>query len=772
MRERFFEQGERVNKKVEAINRELSDSGISDPSEWRKALDLETPLDENEEKFMAQEQKERGFEIKDFARLLTYLEGGLTNIDHTKIEKFGALSDGLERLKTLQNMSIVEAIEAIRDFGLTDGAWNYLSKRLAFYQKFVAGEATRKVDTQEWDEKTKQYVNVVKEEPLDAEYASPESIKLGVLRDIYYAGMQGTPEMGAVKIATKRVNKEIEQKQQSGSDRNSNSQPIKSVVQFFGYDSGVFEGSLGQYPELNKLYKDCRDRVRSNPDNKDLDEKTIEHKAVKLTARKLQGAFDYNGVLDTSGSPYNAGFTESVVVGQLGNGVMRQMRGMRHKIQETNFSNVERFIGKSGDNKYRGEKKRLDNEVECLSDFVQDNKNYDASHWSVKNEDGNDKQIKGLEAAELMTKQKNDEAIQRATFWFEREREKINRWFEKSNIKIAGYDVSEEERNTISVSVQDRYAKKIADLDHEYQGEVSRLAKRTPDELLTALKERQEIVDKRFEKRKSLAQKALDLHFHFNHEGRDYNSKLFTQIDWINDAKFGTIKRAHKALKIKDLDDQTVMMRALAEVNGQSPDEQDSEKFVFNMIKSGDPNRIVENFEKFSGIQEDKHLNIVLELIKNHGGYSVIQNFEKFSGIQPTEHLQVVNALNTAGDGQAVVENFEKFSGIQEADKKTILMNAIKGGGGYSVVNNFEKYVDVFTEADHTDMVMEMIKAGNAYYLNYDNTLDKFTGLQEPLRQVIKTGKYEALPHVLEAGFTIDEITRFPFLISPLVTKK
>jgi len=48
MRERFFEQRERVNKKVEAINRELSDAGISDPSEWRKALDLETPLEREE----------------------------------------------------------------------------------------------------------------------------------------------------------------------------------------------------------------------------------------------------------------------------------------------------------------------------------------------------------------------------------------------------------------------------------------------------------------------------------------------------------------------------------------------------------------------------------------------------------------------------------------------------------------------------------------------------------------------------------------------------
>ena len=67
---------------------------------------------------------------------------------------------------------------------------------------------------------------------------------------------------------------------------------------------------------------------------------------------------------------------------------------------------------------------------------------------------------------------------------------------------------------------------------------------------------------------------------------------------------------------------------------------------------------------------------------------------------------------------------------------------------------------------------MEMIKAGNPYYLNYDGTLDKFTGLEAPLREVIKAGKYKVLPHVIEAGFTIEEITRFPYLISSLVSKK
>jgi hypothetical protein len=57
MRERFFEQGKIDDKK--AIDRELSDHGINDPKDWRKALDLETHL-EGEEGF---KQDRRSFEI-------------------------------------------------------------------------------------------------------------------------------------------------------------------------------------------------------------------------------------------------------------------------------------------------------------------------------------------------------------------------------------------------------------------------------------------------------------------------------------------------------------------------------------------------------------------------------------------------------------------------------------------------------------------------------------------------------------------------------------
>lgn len=814
----------------EAIQHSLEKDGINSPSEWRKALDLDTPLEGEEKIEPLGETKREQIDIKNLERIFTYLEGGLKLSDRSKIENFGTLADGMDRLKALQSMSLAEASEAVRDFGLTGGAWDHLGRRLEFYQKFVSGEATKKVNSREYDEKTRQWVDVGKEEVIDASQATPETIKLGVLRDIYYAAMQGTPEMGAVKVATKKLNRDIERSKAKGDSRSAQN-PIKSVVEFHGYYSGIFEGSLGLYPELSQLYKGCRDEIRSRPTNSNLDEKELEHRAVLMTARRLEGAYNYNGTLNTSASPYSAGFKESITVGQLGHRVMRQMKGMRGKIQETNFRNVERFIGKSGDNRYQPEKKRLDKDVKSLEDFVQDNNSYDASYLSVK-EGGSERQVKGKEAAGLMTNQKNIEAVQRAEMWFERESEKISHWLEKSNIKIATYDIPEEERNAIYSSVQERYAKKVADLQQEYQAEISKLENRTPEELLGSFKERQIIVNKRFEKRKSLAQKALDLHFRFNHEGRDYGSKPFDQIDWVNDARFGMIKKAHRALST-GVDEQTVMMRALAEVNGESPSDQTPEKFILNILKSGRPDKVIQNFEKFSGITEDQHLNILLAIIGSGAGRDAVENLDKFTGITPDNHLQIVQALNSSNAGETVSKNLEKFSGVKPEEKRDILLGAIRGGGGHQVAQYFEKFSDVFsekdhpevvhelskagsggavinnfykfngipmeehrgtvleaikgggwyqvienlenflgiTEKDHRDIVLEIIKSGGGqYYLN--NALYKFKGLEEGLRQVIEAGKYEALPQVLEAGFTIEEITRFPFLSSPLVTKK
>ena len=110
MSERHFEQS--MNPK-EHIQSELEDAGISHPSEWRKALDLDTPLDKEEGKIEPIGEKKREvIDLQKLDKIFSYLEGGLRISDRSKIERFGTLTDGLERLKSLQSMSVAEATEA------------------------------------------------------------------------------------------------------------------------------------------------------------------------------------------------------------------------------------------------------------------------------------------------------------------------------------------------------------------------------------------------------------------------------------------------------------------------------------------------------------------------------------------------------------------------------------------------------------------------------------------------------------------------------------
>ena len=529
MSERHFEQS--MNPK-EHIQSELEDAGISHPSEWRKALDLETPL-EGEEGMTP--------DRRSFEKLLTYLEGDKRVSDDEKIKKFSETKDSIERLEILRTMSLGDAVSCIKDYSGQEGSYRYLANRLDFYQKFVTGKATKnkKQTKSEWDDKKREYVQVEKEYPIDASNASPKTIRLGMWRDMLYASMQGTPEMGAIKIATKRINQSSVEKAAKTSGQATK---IKSAVELFGYYSGIQEGSLGQYADLGDLYKKCLTYVQRKYEKEKLTDEQLEHKAVLSMARKLEGAYEYNGVVNVSDSPYSAGFKEAISAGQLGHKVMRQMRGMRNKIQETNFEHIDRFIGKSGDNRYAPEHKRLQEEVKLLKE------GYDQ------------------EKKQEFTTKENGFAVQKQQGWIERETERLNHKFEKSKTEIEKANLPEEERDLQLQSVTARHESAIASIRADYEAEVARLQERTPEQLLADLEKRQVVVNERYEKRKSLAQKALDLHFKINHTGGDYNSKpLRGIVDWINYAPLGAIKRGHKMMRL-GMSDESITEFALADI--------------------------------------------------------------------------------------------------------------------------------------------------------------------------------------------------------------
>ena len=179
MSERRFEK---MMNSAESVQSDLKDSGVTDPKEWRKTFDLEGDDD---------------FESinRNFDTLQTYLEGEKRISDEEKIKTFSETEDNIERLELLSTMSLGDAVKCLRDHSDTPGQYRYLANRLDFYQKLFQGKATKRYITEEYDNKKGQYVEVTKEDPIDASDVSPETIRLGVLRDIMFAGMIGTPEL-------------------------------------------------------------------------------------------------------------------------------------------------------------------------------------------------------------------------------------------------------------------------------------------------------------------------------------------------------------------------------------------------------------------------------------------------------------------------------------------------------------------------------------------------------------------------------------------------
>ncbi len=545
MSERHFEQS--MNPK-EHIQSELEDAGISHPSEWRKALDLESSLNEAEEKFAS-------IEGRDYKKILTYLEDDRLISDKEKIKQFSETHDSIERLEILHSMSLTDAVACIRDYAESDSSYRYLAGRLNFYQKLISGQATKKQTESKYDKKKREYVQVEKEYPIDASSANPETIRVGLLRDIEFSSMIGTPELAVYQITEERLKA-----------RDAKTKHLLPALT--GYNSGIginagsgrwltrhlwlnLENSEDRaqserigcgYIFLRKTFEESKALIASRYKGEEpLDEKTLEHRAVIQAANWLEESTNYNDPHRPLGSTYIGSVQESIAWARLGDpSVKKQIRGMRVEIQELDLRNIGRFIGKSGINRYEGEHKRIFGQIKFLREGDEN-------------------------AKQEFTTRENNFAIQKQERWLARETEKVNRWLEKSKAKIATYDIPDAERQEIVDTVQGRYEEKISNLNKDYQDHVDRLGQRSPDELMTALQERQRVVDQRYEKRKSLAQKALDLHFVLNHDGENYGKLLRDLVDWINYAPLGTIKRSHRFLK-QGVSEEQIITRALTDI--------------------------------------------------------------------------------------------------------------------------------------------------------------------------------------------------------------
>lgn len=432
--------------------------------------------------------------------------------DPNVIEKYQQISDKKDQLRFILLSSLSDKVRLFCGESFGHPNYDNFMHRLQFQQDFING--TARAWRQEWDERKGEYIDV--QRSLDSSDADRYSILLGLNRASLRSAMIGTPEYGAYKMAMDIVE-----------DRDWSI--TSDFPEISGYWSGITNTNIGSWKTIIDEYGTIADKVaRRNPD---IDEENLEYITVRKAARIFADSMEYNDASRGPKSPYVSSFHESVAWAQLGYGVQRQLRGMRQRIMNSNLHNIDRFIGKSGCSQkcssFKSERSRLGNRVKYINGLSEDGKQ------------------------EFLAKE-NAFEIKKQEEWRKEEVERIKHKYEKLISKTR----NEERRATYASRQEEEIQRVVADTSER----IEYFENRALDGLFSDINERRELLSHRIEKRKSLAEKAIELHFklgdgckgEWSNDLEEQNTTDVSQyqgcLDWINDAPFGVIKRAHKRM--------------------------------------------------------------------------------------------------------------------------------------------------------------------------------------------------------------------------------
>ena len=432
--------------------------------------------------------------------------------DPNVIEKYQQISDKKDQLRFILLSSLSDKVRLFCSESFGHPNYDNFMHKLQFQQDFING--TARAWRQEWDERKGEYIDV--QRTLDSSDADRYSILLGLNRASLRSAMIGTPEYGAYKMAMDIVE-----------DRDWSI--TSDFPEISGYWSGITNTSIGSWKTIIDEYGTIADKVaRRNPD---IDKENLEYITVRKAARIFADSMEYNNASRGPKSPYVSSFHESVAWAQLGYGVQRQLRGMRQRIMNSNLHNIERFIGKSGCSQkcssFKSERSRLGNRVKYINGLSEDGKQ------------------------EFLAKE-NAFEVKKQEEWRKEEVERIKHKYEKLISKTR----NEERRATYTSRQEEEIQRVVADTSER----IEYFESRALDGLFSDINERRELLSHRIERRKSLAEKAIELHFKLGdgckgewsndleEQGTTDVSQYQGCLDWINDAPFGVIKRAHKRM--------------------------------------------------------------------------------------------------------------------------------------------------------------------------------------------------------------------------------
>lgn len=331
-----------------------------------------------------------------------------------------------------------------------------------------------------------------------------ENVRYDLRNMALHAAMVGTPELKAIEIATEETGDE-------------------------DLERGlVYGGHVGQWLDLCDEYGFALNEI--NAKNKDDSPEQKEQKATEKLASWIVGAADYTEQTlrnsDRRSSYYYPDLKESFIASRLSDEAMRRLAAVS---DETGTYNIKRFIGKSGYSQKRrsmeAEKSRLNNKIQHIYELPNN------------------------EQQEFLANE-NASEIKKQRKWREKEHDRIQHKYDK----LIGKTRSEERKAVYEQRRQEELQKVEQDVSEHiayYEG-------RAMPDLINDTISRIDLLSRRVEKEKSLADKAFDLyskfegHIKWNDELRKHErvggSKYAGHIDWINCAPFGVINRAHRQM--------------------------------------------------------------------------------------------------------------------------------------------------------------------------------------------------------------------------------
>jgi len=176
--------------------------------------------------------------------------------------------------------------------------------------------------------------------------------------------------------------------------------------------------------------------------------------------------------------------------------------------------------------------------------------------------------------------------------------------------------------------------------------------------------------------------------------------------------------------------------------------------------------------KKLTRTREYYNLDSVLDTFTLEEVEQILDKGSVLSGV-----LDVGNAFKTKEIPTNLQEIilFEKYAG--DYSKGHYVTQSIDAFG----IDNVRKIVAKSCRLDKAIEVNNYINGASSRSRRYGSSDDGISeSLKESLKKggldvviaIAKAGNMEVAVKTIEAGFTVEEITRFPFLISPLVTKK